>query len=81
MNQPYRPQTDSDPDGATVAKALAREYAWDRLEDVRRLSEIVQSFLELGDDRGAGYAIAKLLVHLGHAVETLKGIKPDGRTT
>jgi hypothetical protein len=65
-----------DPDAAIEAKARAREWAWDRAEDVRRYAIIVQDYLAFGDDRGVGYAIAKLTINLQHVVEIMREIDP-----
>lgn len=63
-------------DGEIEARAKSREFAWERLEDARRLAIIAQDFLALGDDRGAGYALARLTINIQHAVSTVAELSP-----
>jgi hypothetical protein len=59
---------------AVPPASIAREYAWERLEENRALPVILQGFLELGDDHGAACAIAKLTANVDGAVSTKREI-------
>jgi hypothetical protein len=59
-------------DGAYEARAMAREFIWERLADIRKLCDIGQGFAELGDDRGLQYAMARLIANTKIGAQTFK---------